>query len=119
MKNTKSLGQAEFLYQVARLYYEEELTQGQIAGQIGLSRQKVQRLLDSARKEGIVQIQVVNPIRSFRKTEKELEKHFKLAKAIVVSGSIKVENMVRKNIGRAAATYLGYSKKLNKGPGRR
>ena len=54
MKNTKSLGEVEFLYQVARLYYEEELTQEQIAGQIGLSRQKVQRLLDSARKEGIV-----------------------------------------------------------------
>ena len=106
MKNTKNSGQVEFLYQVARLYYEEELTQEQIAGQIGLSRQKVQRLLDSARKEGIVQIQVVNPIRSFGETEKELEKHFKLAKAIVVSGSIKAENIVRKNIGRAAATYL-------------
>ncbi len=54
MKNIKKLEQAGFLYQVARLYYEEELTQEQIARQIGLSRQKVQRVLNSAKKEGIV-----------------------------------------------------------------
>ena len=106
MKSTEKLEQAEFLYQVARLYYEEELTQEQIARQIGLSRQKVQRLLDSAKKEGIVQIQVISPVSSHREIEKQLEKHFKLTKAIVVSSSIKTESIIRKNIGRAAAAYL-------------
>lgn len=98
--------EAGFLYELARLYYEEGLTQEQIAGQIGLSRQKVQRLLVSAKKEGIVEIYVVSPIRSRREIEKKLEKRFKLSKAIVVSGSIKAENIIRKNIGRAAAAYL-------------
>jgi DNA-binding transcriptional regulator LsrR (DeoR family) len=106
MRSTKELKQAEFLYQVARLYYEEELTQEQIARQIGLSRQKIQRLLDSAKKEGIVQIQVISPVSSHRETEKKLEKHFKLTKAIVVSSNIKAESITRKNIGRAAAAYL-------------
>lgn len=94
------------MYQVARLYYEEELTQEQIARQIGLSRQKVQRLLDSAKKEGIVQIQVINPTSPCREIEEKLEKHFDLTKAIVVSGSIKAESIIRKNIGRAAAVYF-------------
>jgi len=106
MKSIKKLEEAEFLYQVARLYYEEELTQEQIARQIGLSRQKVQRLLDSAKKEGIVQIQVINPTSPCREIEERLEKDFELTKAIVVSGSIKAESMIRKNIGRAAAVYL-------------
>ncbi len=106
MKNIKKLEQAEFLYQVARLYYEEELTQEQIARQIGLSRQKVQRVLNSAKKEGIVQIQVINPTSSRREIEEKLEKHFELTKAIVVPGSIKAESIIRKNIGRAAAVYL-------------
>jgi len=106
MKSIKNLTQAEFLYQVARLYYEEGLTQEQIARQIGLSRQKVQRLLDSAKKEGIVQIHVINPVSSRKEIEKKLEKYFKLTKAIVVSGSIKAESIIRKNIGRAAAVYL-------------
>jgi DNA-binding transcriptional regulator LsrR (DeoR family) len=106
MKSIKKLEQAEFLYQVARLYYEEKLTQEQIARQIGLSRQKVQRVLNSAKKEGIVQIQVINPTSPRREIEEKLEKHFELAKAIVVSGSIKAEGVIRKNIGRAAAVYL-------------
>jgi len=106
MKSTEKLEQAEFLYEVARLYYEEELTQERIASQIGLSRQKVQRLLDSAKKEGIVQIQVISPASSHREIEKKLEKYFKLTKAIVVSSSIKAESIIRKNIGRAAAAYL-------------
>ncbi len=106
MKSTEKVEQAEFLYQVARLYYEEELTQERIASQIGLSRQKVQRLLDSAKKEGIVQIQVISPVSLHREIEKKLEKHFKLTKAIVVSSSIKAESIIRKNIGRRAAVYL-------------
>jgi DNA-binding transcriptional regulator LsrR (DeoR family) len=106
MKSTEKLEQAEFLYQVARLYYEEGLTQEQIARQISLSRQKIQRLLDSARKEGIVQIQLISPVSSRREIEKKLEKHFKLTRAIVVSSSIKAESIIRKNIGRAAAAYL-------------
>jgi len=106
MKSTEKVEQADFLYQIARLYYEEKLTQEQIASQIGLSRQKVQRLLDSAKKEGIVQIQVISPVSSQREIEKQLEKHFKLTKAIVVSSSIKAESIIRKDIGRAAAAYL-------------
>ena len=94
------------MYQVARLYYEEELTQEQIARQIGLSRQKVQRVLNSAKKEGIVQIQVINPTLPRREIEEKLERHFGLTKAIVVSGSIKAESIIRKNIGRAAAEYF-------------
>lgn len=106
MQSGKNLRQIEFLYQVARLYYEEGLTQEQIARQLGFSRQKVQRLLDSAKKEGIVQIRVINPVSSRKEIEKKLEKYFKLTKAIVVSGSIKAESIIRKNIGRAAAAYL-------------
>lgn len=83
MKNAEKVEQAEFLYQVARLYYEEELTQERVARQIGLSRQKVQRLLDSAKREDIVQIQVISPVSSHREIEKQMEKHFKLTKANV------------------------------------
>ena len=42
------LDQDRLLVKVARLYYEADLTQAQIAGRMRLSRQKVQRLLDQA-----------------------------------------------------------------------
>ena len=41
---------------VARLYYFDDLSQGQIAQQLGLSRQKVNRLLKKAKEWGLVQI---------------------------------------------------------------
>jgi deoxyribonucleoside regulator len=94
------------LYEVARMYYEENMTQERVAEQIGLSRPKVQRLLDEARKEGIIQIHLVNPMTPHKDLEEKLENYFKLSKAIIVSGGIKAEEIIRKNIGRAAAKYL-------------
>ncbi len=96
----------KLLYEVSKLYYEEKMTQEKVAKQMGLSRQRVQRFLDAARKEGIVQINLVNPMSSCRKLEEKLEQHFNLTKAIVIPCGIKTEEIIRKNIGRAAATYL-------------
>jgi DNA-binding transcriptional regulator LsrR (DeoR family) len=44
------------LVKVARLYYEQEMTQGEIARRLRLSRQKVQRLLHQAHHQGVVRI---------------------------------------------------------------
>ena len=44
------------LVKIARLYYEQEHTQGEIAEQLNISRQKVQRSLQKAKEEGIVQV---------------------------------------------------------------
>ena len=43
-------------------YYEDDLTQEQIARRFGLSRIKVSRLLQQARHERIVQITIVPPL---------------------------------------------------------
>jgi len=96
----------KLLYEVSKLYYEDKMTQEKVAKQMGLSRQRVQRFLDAARKEGIVQIHLVNPMSSCRKLEEKLEQHFKLTKAIVIPCGIKTEEIIRKNIGKAAAIYL-------------
>ncbi|MEI6157617.1 MAG: sugar-binding transcriptional regulator [Atribacterota bacterium] len=96
----------QLMYQIARLYYEEERTQQQISDEMGISRQQVQRLLDNARSEGLVQIRVINPFGSFETIEKKLESRYHLKKAIVVGSPLDDENMVRKNIGRATARYL-------------
>lgn len=94
------------LYQIAKLYYEDGLTQKEIAELIKFSRQKVQRLLDEAIREKIVQINVINPTASFEKLEKKLEQKYGLIKAIVVSGAIQSDKLISKNIGIAASRYL-------------
>lgn len=50
------------LYTVAKLHYEAELPQVQIARQLGLSTATISRLLQRARAEGIVRIEVRDPV---------------------------------------------------------
>lgn len=94
------------LYEVARLYYEDGLTQEEIAEHLGFSRSRVQRLLEAARKEGIVEIRLLSPSVSFADLEEELTKRFGLEKAIVVPTPTESQYLIRRSIGRAAARYL-------------
>jgi DNA-binding transcriptional regulator LsrR (DeoR family) len=47
------------LVKAARLYYEQDLSQDQIAVTLGVSRSNVSRMLTDARSQGIVQIKIV------------------------------------------------------------
>lgn len=51
----------EVAFQAARLYYEQEATQAEIADALAVSRPTVSRLLAEARRLGIVRIEVVDP----------------------------------------------------------
>ncbi len=53
----------ERLVNIARLYYEEDKTQNEIAKQYGISRPMVSRLLKEAKAEGIVSIRIQVPER--------------------------------------------------------
>ncbi len=52
---------ASLLYTAARLYYEDDATQAEVADQLGTSRATVSRLLAEAKRQGIVRIEVVPP----------------------------------------------------------
>lgn len=49
------------LYAAAKMYYEEDTTQADVAARLGLSRPTVSRMLSEARRQGIVRIDVVSP----------------------------------------------------------
>lgn len=94
------------LYEIARLYYAEGLTQEEIAQRTGFSRSRVQRFLKTARKEGIVEIRLVCPVSPFTELEERLVKRFALKKAIVVAAPTQPYYLVCRSIGRATARYL-------------
>jgi DNA-binding transcriptional regulator LsrR (DeoR family) len=95
------------LVKVARLYYEEELTQAEIADRLRISRQKAQRLITQARSEGVVQI-AINPIMGiYSDLEKGIEKRFGLREAVVVETSAYEDQpTVARELGAGAAEYL-------------
>jgi DNA-binding transcriptional regulator LsrR (DeoR family) len=90
---------------VASMYYLEDMTQDQIAKQLGLSRPKVWRLLREAKETGLVEITVNLPPSLAMPVETELASRFGLAGAVLVADT-RDEAAVRGQVGRAAAELL-------------
>lgn len=59
--STNSTFTRALLYTAAKLYYDEDATQAEVAKALGISRATVSRMLSEARRQGIVRIQVVPP----------------------------------------------------------
>jgi DNA-binding transcriptional regulator LsrR (DeoR family) len=103
----KTTDQERLLVKAARLYYEGELTQAEISQRLRLSRQKVQRLLQTARRTGIVQISIRPVMGIFDQEERQLEQVYNLREAIVVETSdYDDHDTVTREVGAAAAEYL-------------
>ena len=96
----------ELLAEVASLYYEEELTQSEIATRRGLSRVKVYRLLKQARDEQVVTIVVDWPIRRDARLEHELCQAFALSDALVMQSLSADQVAGLHQLGQLAARHL-------------
>ncbi|WP_369018220.1 sugar-binding transcriptional regulator [Thermatribacter velox] len=96
----------ELIAEIAKLYYYNQLTQERIADLLGISRQKVCRLLKKALEDGIVQIKIIEPEQSDKKIEEELIKKFDLEEARVVKIFQDRKDLILKRIGQGAAAYL-------------
>ncbi len=95
------------LVRAAQLYYEQELTQASISQRLGLSRQKVQRLLSEARQQGIVRINIRPVMGVYAALEQGLEERFGLDEAVVVETTAYEEQaVVTREIGAGAFEYL-------------
>ena len=95
------------LVKIARMYYEQDMTQARIAQVLDLSRQKVQRLLSQARDEGVVHILVRPVAGTYAELERALESRYGLREAVVVE-TTDYENLatIARELGAAGAKYL-------------
>jgi len=76
------------LFKIAKLHFEEGLSQGEVAQKLGLSRAKVNRLLQTARDRGIVRVLVVPKLGHayLRGIEDDLKAAYGLKDALLISG---------------------------------
>jgi deoxyribonucleoside regulator len=104
---THELGRDEFelLARIAHRYHIDGLTQDAIAREVGLSRPKVQRLLDRARANGVVDIHVEAPPWLHLDLEARLRQAFGLD-GVVISAARSDPEAQREEAARAAARYL-------------
>ena len=95
----------ELLARIARRSYVDGRTQGEIADEFGLSRPKVQRLLERARSIGVVDIHIDVPLGLDLDLEAHIADAFGLTD-VIVSASPEDGTAQRAAVARSAARYL-------------
>lgn len=96
----------ELLARVAAMYYQQELTQNEIAAALDLSRVKIYRLLKEARDAQVVRILIDWPIKRARSLEARLAERFELDRALVLQTSASEPALLRRQIAQMAARFL-------------
>ncbi|MDY6873297.1 MAG: sugar-binding transcriptional regulator [Chloroflexota bacterium] len=100
------LEESRLCVRVAKLYYEGELTQQEIARKLGLSRIKVHRVLNRARELGVVEIKIHAPPNSkFVEQEHLLTVAYDLRDAVVVQTPSAIEKLYV-SLAQGAARWL-------------
>jgi DNA-binding transcriptional regulator LsrR (DeoR family) len=91
---------------VARRYYVDGRSKIEIADEFGLSRFKVARLIDNARANGIVHIQISHPGVIDVDLSARVRSRFALQHAVVVDTPDTNDASLRRHLGEAAADLL-------------
>lgn len=94
------------IVRVAINYYEDGLTQAQIAKNLNVSRSLVSKLLIEARNRGIVEIYIKSNATYTVNLERELEKKYNLKSATIIDSKDLNEGEIEKKIALAASNKL-------------
>lgn len=98
--------QEDLLVEVARYYYQQNLTQAEIGRRINASRSTVSRLLQQALDTGLVKITINYAWERAKDLEQQLIAKFHLREARVLIGKSRDEEEVRKGMGVLAARVI-------------
>jgi deoxyribonucleoside regulator len=95
----------DLLVNVAKLYYEQDLSQLQISQRLGISRSSVSNLLQQCRALGIVEIRINDTSSHAQRMQRELCARFGLSDAVVLPSDPDPEQ-AKVHVGRAAAALV-------------
>ncbi|MQA78777.1 MAG: transcriptional regulator [Streptosporangiales bacterium] len=99
--------EAVLMTNVGRRYYLHGQSKNEIADVLGISRFRVARLLERAREEGIVRIEVGLPGQQDAGLRLELEQRFGLGRVVVLDVPDEGGRDLLRRLGRAAVELLG------------
>jgi DNA-binding transcriptional regulator LsrR (DeoR family) len=88
------------------LYYVQELTQAEVARRLGISTAKVNRLLQQAREQGMVEVKIHVPFQHLFDMEARLRAIFDLTDVIILPRLPDDTRAMAHTLGRAGAIYL-------------
>ena len=91
---------------VARMYYLEDRSKSDIADEIGVSRFRVARLLDAAKRDGIVRIEIRSAGGLHADLSLQLQQAWGLSHAVVLDVPEDDQPQLRRRLGEVAAGLL-------------
>lgn len=91
---------------VCHLYYEDGLSQNEIAKQLGISRPTISRLLTYAKDNNLVRIEISDPINDLGVIEKKLEDKYELKKVLISFDATDNSHLINEKLGELTANYL-------------
>lgn len=104
------------LTEVSRLYYEQDMTQNEIAKRYQVSRPLVSRMLKEARTLGIVNIEIRSPLEGNSCVLNQVRNIFNIRGGVVVPGGHN-DNVTNDAVSEAAISYMLDLKQANYGIG--
>lgn len=94
------------IVKIATMYYEEGMTQSEIAREKGVSRSFISKMIVEAKRDGIVEIVINSSSVYTARLERQIEKKFKLKNAIIIDTLDINKAEVKKMASQQAALYL-------------
>jgi DNA-binding transcriptional regulator LsrR (DeoR family) len=91
---------------IAHCYYNLGMTQQQIATELGIGRARVIRLLNEARKRGLVSVQINSPLLENIELAEQITERWSLLSAEVCLSHASEENQLATQIGAAAGNAI-------------
>jgi len=105
MALSRDADRRDFLIEVARLYYEQGLSQEAIAGRFSISRSSVSLSLKACREEKIVEIRIQDSPSALLRLQAELQERYHLPQVVVAPAEPDSE-LAKRRVGQAAASFL-------------
>jgi DNA-binding transcriptional regulator LsrR (DeoR family) len=96
----------DLLVEMARLYYEEDLTQAEIAKRLKVSKATVSRALKEAHQNKLVEVVIHYPISTEPALASALVERFNLKEAYVLAGSHRDYKSLVQSVGQLAARVV-------------
>ncbi len=94
------------LVQIANMYYKENLSQQEIANQMGVSRSLIATYLQRARDQQVVRIEIADPRDDSAHLALELCQRFAIEKAVLVPYGHKSDELTRRAVAAEAAKFI-------------
>ena len=101
----------ELILRAARLYYEDDKSQDEVAKVLGTSRSNISRMLTLAKELGLVAIRVVAPISRHEGFSNQIQHLLKIKEVQVITSE--QNELVLSAVGRAAARSVVHSLRPN------